>query len=175
MNSKSILKRSSTLVANTRVSEQTLAELHEYWVRNGEEINSISELIRLSVEGLRYILESNNLTMPFVEASKARNYLLQNGLGNACMRKKEHKHKKLYLKQVDIESAIKRKDLPDDFDNQAAKANYELEKLLSRNKGREEVLISDKFKEMNKPNKPNEGDLRDESLATIPNDVKGEE
>jgi len=163
-----MIKRPATLVTSARVSITTLAELHDYWQRQGEDILTLSELVRTSIEGLRVILEMNDMLNPIKGLSEARGYLLSQGLGSKALREVTGKSKNIYFNQLKIEQDIHKKEINigEDFDDQVLQASLALQQLQSKREGEkkvQEIEDSGTFS-----NTGSEGDKMDVLLGSTP-------
>jgi hypothetical protein len=69
------LNKPTTAVYSTRADIRTLAALVEYWIGQGENPSSISELHRLSLEVFVQLLQSKGMVKTWSSTSEAKRYL----------------------------------------------------------------------------------------------------
>jgi len=75
-----LASRPATLIVSSRVDMRHLATIYTFWKKNGENPRSISELIRLSVEGFSEMLVTSHLVDFVSEHSSASEILTQVGI-----------------------------------------------------------------------------------------------
>lgn len=155
--------RPQTLVISGRVNDCTLADLHAFFASHDERINSMSELMRMSIESFYEILVRNGMIKLFHTSTReAREYLLRQGL--ATKRMMEKKSRNLFLDQVNLECSL----------NQGLKPSHDEipEDLLRQinqmdvSKMEEELLVNNREKFCIQTD--DEANLRDQLLGAIP-------
>ena len=182
-----MLKPKATLTFYSRSNDIAMANILRWWTDRNERVGSMSELARVAIETLSTILVHHQAVKPFDNNHEARMFLELHNLVKSTMTKKKKRtfHDSVrdsVMEEDHFEGNLKDKLIAGDAFHEKkqtkrnmtakefeihAKTTREMEGLYSGNKPFS--IPSDK------PNEPNEGDLRDEGLATIPNDVKGGE
>jgi len=95
-------EKPQSIVITGRVSDCSLANLHAFFEAQGERINSMSDLMRTSVESLEEILVRNGMIKQFYETTRsAREDLMSQGLTTQGM--KEKRTRNLFINQVNAE------------------------------------------------------------------------
>ena len=156
-------EKPQSIVITGRVSDCSLANLHAFFESQGKRINSMSDLMRMSVESLEEILIRNSLIKQFYETTRsAREYLINQGLTTQGM--KEKRSRNLFLNQVNaecqagIEAPLHSVPPSDELLHQINSINVsKLEEELSQ-MGREKFCIQT----------DEEANLRDQLLGAIP-------
>ena len=163
-------EKPQSIVITGRVSDCSLANLHAFFESQGERINSMSDLMRMSVESLEEILIRNGLIKQFYETTRsAREYLMSQGLTTQGM--KEKRSRNLFINQVNaecqagIEAPLHNAPPSDELLHQINSIDVsKLEEELSQ-MGREKFCIQT----------DDEANLRDQLLGAIPSGLTSTE
>lgn len=84
-------KQERSLPLAARVDLVALAEITKYWTLEGYRIKTISQLVNKSISLLYEILLQNGMIKPSFDISKAKNFMNQMGLSQACSDKRSNK------------------------------------------------------------------------------------
>jgi hypothetical protein len=83
------VKRESSIIASTRVSMITLAELDKYWMAQNRPMSTMSQLVAWSLDLLRDVLKQNNMiTEEIASVREAHEHLTNRGLYQKSINKR---------------------------------------------------------------------------------------
>lgn len=177
-----MLKRNATLTVYTRTNDRAVANILKWWQSKNENVKSMSELVRISIETLNAILISQGAVEPFEDDHQARMFLKLHNLVKDTMTKKKEvtfydSVKESVMNESHFDGTLKESLVTGGALTGKKVTKYQLthEELNAQARVIKEYEQKGFSVPSDKSNEPNDGDLRDESLGIIPNNVKGEE